>query len=209
MDENLDTTTHIHTADTRVALLGREEVPPEIVAVYDTLLAERGAVPNMFKALAQVPALALGVAAFLKPLMGPGHLPAHYKELLATRVALLHGCDYCISSHRFLAYLAGATEAQIEGVADFELGPFSQSEKAGFAFADTLHTSCHSIDDAQFSAIREHFSEPQIVELTAVAAAFEFFPRFVSALCLPVTPLLPSAPAFLRASDDPPQGLVS
>jgi hypothetical protein len=36
----------------------------------------------------------MGFAAFLKPLMGDGALPGWYKELVATRVAILHGCDY-------------------------------------------------------------------------------------------------------------------
>lgn len=78
----------------RIPLLERGEVPPEIGAIYDALLAQRGAVPNMFKTLAHTPALAQGVAAFLKPLMGDGALPGWYKELVATRVAVLNNCDY-------------------------------------------------------------------------------------------------------------------
>ncbi len=78
----------------RVPLLERSEVTSEIGAIYDALLEQRGAVPNMFKTLAHTPALAQGVAAFLKPLMGDGALPGWYKELVATRVAVLHGCNY-------------------------------------------------------------------------------------------------------------------
>lgn len=78
----------------RIRLLERDEVPPEVGEVYDLLLAQRGVVPNMFKTLAHTPPLALGVAGFLKPLMGDGALPGWYKELVATRVALLNDCDY-------------------------------------------------------------------------------------------------------------------
>jgi len=78
----------------RVRMLERGEVTPEIGQLYDVLLEQRGVVPNMFKTVAQDPALALGIAAFLKPLMGDGALPGWYKELVATRVAILHGCDY-------------------------------------------------------------------------------------------------------------------
>ncbi len=56
--------------------------------------------PNMFKALAAVPDLALGITAFLKPLMGEGALVGWYKELIATRVASLNHCEYCVSAHR-------------------------------------------------------------------------------------------------------------
>ena len=58
----------------RVPLLERDGVAAEAVALYDTLLETRG-VPNMFKAFANVPSLALGIAALLKPLMGEGALP--------------------------------------------------------------------------------------------------------------------------------------
>jgi alkylhydroperoxidase family enzyme len=93
-----DAMTDISTAESRVPLLEREEVPTEIAQLYDKLLADRGVVPNMFKALANVPALALGITAFLKPLMADGALAGWYKELIATRIASLNRCDYC-SAH--------------------------------------------------------------------------------------------------------------
>jgi uncharacterized peroxidase-related enzyme len=175
--------------DSRVPLVDREQVPADVAALYDKLEAERGAVPNMFKALSNIPALAMGVAAFLKPLMAEGALPAWYKELIATRVASLNQCEYCISSHRFLAGLRGATPEQIASYDTFETGPFTEKEKAGFRYASLLHDSGHAIDDAAFAAASEHFGHAEIIELTLVAAAFEFFPRFNTALRIPVTPL--------------------
>jgi alkylhydroperoxidase family enzyme len=83
-----------HEGKGRIAPLERDQVTPEIGAIYDALLTQRGAVPNMFKVLGHTPELALGIAAFLKPLLGDGALPGWYKELVATRVALLHDCHY-------------------------------------------------------------------------------------------------------------------
>jgi AhpD family alkylhydroperoxidase len=148
----------------------------------------------MFKALANVPALALGAAALLKPLMAEGALVGWYKELIATRVASLNQCDYCIGAHRYLAGQRGATPEQVASVGEtaadtFESGPFTEKEKAGFRYADLLHASGHAIDDAAFAAVSLHFNTQEIIELTAVAAAFELFPRINSALHIPVTPL--------------------
>jgi hypothetical protein len=78
----------------RIAMLEREQVPPEIATLYDTLYEQRGVVPYMFKTIAHTPALALGFASLLKPLMSDGALPGWYKDLLATRVAVLNDCDY-------------------------------------------------------------------------------------------------------------------
>jgi hypothetical protein len=78
----------------RIRMLERHEVTPEIGQLYDVLVEQRGVVPNMFKTVANDPPLAMGIAAFLKPLMGDGALSGWYKELVATRVAILQGCDY-------------------------------------------------------------------------------------------------------------------
>jgi uncharacterized peroxidase-related enzyme len=181
------TEAEIHEA--RVPLLEREQVTAEAGALYDKLLTDRGCVPNMFRALANVPSLALGIAALLKPLMGEGALVGWYKELIATRVASLNECEYCISAHRYLASQRGATQDQVESYDNFEAGPFTEKEKAGFRYASLLHISGHAIDEAAFNAVSTHFNSEELIELTAVAAAFEFFPRFNSALHIPVTPL--------------------
>jgi uncharacterized peroxidase-related enzyme len=180
--------------EARVPLVEREGVPAEVAVLYDKLYADRGVVPNMFKALANAPELVLGIAALLKPLMGEGALAGWYKELIATRVAALNQCDYCVSAHRRLARLRGATAEQVASLDAFEsdafeTGPFTEKEKAGFRYASLLHGSGHAIDEKAFAAINAHFSFQEIVELTAVAAAFEFFPRFNSALQIPVTPI--------------------
>jgi uncharacterized peroxidase-related enzyme len=179
----------IETSESRVALVERDQASAEVATLYDKLLTDRGVVPNMFKGLANVPELVLGVAALLKPLMGEGALPGWYKELIATRVASLNRCEYCISAHRHLAGQRGATPEQVASYDHYETGPFSEKEKAGFRYADLLHISGHAIDDAAFAALSAQFNSTEIIELTAVAAAFEFFPRINTALRIPVTPI--------------------
>src|SRR5579871_593323 len=174
---------------TRVPLLERKNVTVEVGELYDRLYADRGVVPNMFKALASVPGLALGISAFLKPLMADGALPGWYKELIATRVASLNQCDYCVSAHRHLALKRGATLGQVASYNTFEVGPFTEKEKAGFRYAGLLHQSGHAINETAYSDLSTRFSNEEVIELTAVAAAFEFFSRFNSALRIPVTPL--------------------
>src|ERR1700692_4835271 len=165
------------STEARVPLAERNQVPVEVAILYDKLLADRGVIPNMFKALSNVPDLVLGIAALLKGLMGEGALRGWYKELIATRVASLNHCEYCISAHRYLASQRGATPEQVESYDAYESGPVSEKEKAGFRSAALLHVSGHAVDDAAFAEVSAHFNSQEIIELTAVAAAFEFFPR--------------------------------
>ncbi len=88
-----------------------------------------------------------------------------------------------------MAKQKGATPEQIDGVRDFEKGPFTEREKLGFRCADRLHRSPYEIDNRFYAALKGAFTDPEIIELTATAAAFEFFTRFVDALRIPTTPL--------------------
>jgi uncharacterized peroxidase-related enzyme len=177
---------------TRIPLLERDHVTPEIANVYDALQKTRGVVPNMFKTLAHTPALALATAGYLKALLSDGALPGFYKELIAMRLSVLLASDYATKAHALSARQKGATELQILAArGDFESGPFTAAEKLGFRTAERLHRSAEEITDEFFASLKQHFSDPQIVELVATAAAFELFPRFVDALRIPVTPAPP------------------
>ena len=173
----------------RIPMLERDQVPPELAGLYDALLQQRGVVPNMMKTVANTPALALGFAALLKPLLSDGALPGWYKELVATRMSVLQGSIYAMTAHSLSARQKGATEEQISAIkADFESGPFTDAEKLGFRCADRLHHSASQIDDAFFARLKAVYNDQQILELVAAASVFEFFPRFVDALRIPVTP---------------------
>jgi AhpD family alkylhydroperoxidase len=174
----------------RIPLLEREQVPAEVAAVYDALLKQRGVVPNMFKTLAHTPALALGMAGFLKALLGDSALPGWYKELVAIRISVIHDSQYAVSAHSLSAKQKGATEAQISAVkGDFEAGPFSEAEKLGFRCAERLHRSPKEIDDRFFAQLRSAYGDAQLIELIATASAFELFPRLIEALRIPTTPI--------------------
>ena len=170
-------------------MLERDQVTPELGALYDALVAQRGVVPNMFKTVANTPGLALGFAGLLKALLSDGALKGWYKELVATRLSVLLGSSYAVTAHSLSAKQKGASDEQIAAVKnDFDHGPFSEAERLGLHCADRIHHSAHEIDDVFFAKLKEMFNDQQIIELMATACAFEFFPRFVDALRIPTTP---------------------
>jgi AhpD family alkylhydroperoxidase len=173
----------------RIPLLERDAASPDAQSMYDSLLALRGVVPNMFKALAYSPPIAQNVAGFLKALLSDGALTGWYKELVAVRISRLMMSEYAISAHNASARKKGASEAQVAGVADFENGPYSAKEKLGFRLADRLHRGPQNVDDAFYAELKSAFDHKELVELFLTAAAFEMFPRFIDGLHIPITPL--------------------
>lgn len=77
----------------------------------------------------------------------------------------------------------------MSGLHDFEHGPYSEEEKLGFRAADRIHRSAYELDDAFYAELKRAYTDAQIIELLATAAAFDFFTRFVDALRIPTTPV--------------------
>src|SRR5215472_13279262 len=116
----------------RIPMLERDQVSPELGAMYDALLAQRGVVPNMFKTIAHIPAMARGFGAFLQPIVGDGALPGWYKELIAVRVCHLHQFEYGIKAHSLSAEQKGASREQIKCDPQFRTGSLHGGGKARF-----------------------------------------------------------------------------
>ena len=51
---------------------------------------------------------------------------------------------------------------------------FSEAERVAFEYAEAITYTDRQVDDELFAKVKQHFTEPQIVELTA-AIAFENF----------------------------------
>jgi len=78
---------------------------------------------------------------------------------------------------------AGASEDKIAQVPEALTSDlFSDREKAALEYAEAMTVTGRRVDDALFARVRTHFSEAQIVELTAAAALENFRSKFNVAL---------------------------
>jgi alkylhydroperoxidase family enzyme len=78
---------------------------------------------------------------------------------------------------------AGASEAKIAQVADAAAsGLFGESEKAAIEYAEAMTVTDRRVSDQLFARVRSHFSEAQVVEMTAAVALENFRSKFNVAL---------------------------
>ena len=98
---------------------------------------------------------------------------------------------------------AGLPETKLAALACWETSDeFSERERAALAFAAAVVRDDREVSDACWARLREHFTEPQVVELafaigfqtfaTTFAKAFQLVPQGFSA---PGGPLRPRIPA--------------
>ena len=80
--------------DARVPLLGPDDVTGTTRQLFESLLRERGNIPNLFRAAAHRPEIVETLFAHMRAVLGAGEVPALLKELLTLRVSELNGCEY-------------------------------------------------------------------------------------------------------------------
>ena len=74
-------------------------------------------------------------------------------------------------------------EARLADLADWrQSGAFSELERVALEYAERITYTGQKVDDALFARVKAHFSEPQIVELTAAIALENFRSKFNPAL---------------------------
>ena len=85
-------------------------------------------------------------------------------------------------SHSAQAVRHGATDEQLEALGSYENGPFTEAEKAAFAWAAAMTRGNGRVDDALFERLKEQWNEGEIVEITEMAALFNYFNRIANSL---------------------------
>lgn len=92
-----------------------DDADPRVRAVYDDIRATRKSdhVNDIWKVLANDPALLERSWQQVRTVMAPGALDPLTKELIYVAVSMTNACDYCIGTHTAAARAKGMTDAQL------------------------------------------------------------------------------------------------
>ena len=138
---------------------------------------------GLMRMFAHTPGIAKGLAAFGGSLKMHRALPGRLVELVRLRVAFHNQCRSCMAIRYTDAVNAGVTEDLVCELADPPSAEsLTDAEQSALEFADRFATDHLAIDDATFDGLREHFSEPEIMELAMNVAFFVGFGRLAATL---------------------------
>lgn len=127
--------------------------------------------------------------AIMKALMGvenqiaKGSLDILLKELVRLRASQINGCAFCLDMHVTDAVKAGESSRRLATVAAWRETPFfSDRERAALAWTEALTLVSHDhVPDAVWEAVRPHFTDAELMELTAVITSINSWNRFAIA----------------------------
>ena len=155
---------------------------PEARPLVERIVAERGSVLHLYQMLLHSPTVAQGWLAHLTGIRQRATLSGRLRELVIMRVALVNGAPYEADQHAPIALREGVSQAQLDALAEWENSTiFDAQDRAVLAYTDAM-TRHVQVPDSVFKEVRAHFSDRELVELTATIATYNMVSRFLEAL---------------------------
>jgi AhpD family alkylhydroperoxidase len=118
-------------------------------------------------------------------------------ELVKLRASYMNGCAYCVDMHTKDARQAGEREQRLYAVPVWRETPFfTPRERAALAWTEALtRLGPEGVPDAVYDAVRAHFDEKELVDLSLAVLAINGWNRLAIAFRAPVGSYQPQRPA--------------
>jgi uncharacterized peroxidase-related enzyme len=137
--------------------------------------------PNQFfRTMANRPEVLKNFAPFYGAVMGPSSIERRMKELVYLTCSFTNQCAYCSAAHIASGKRAGISEEELGALRAGRDDGFSAAEQAAIRYARELTQTADARESR--AALREHFNDEQIVEITLIAATANFTNRFNNGL---------------------------
>jgi AhpD family alkylhydroperoxidase len=112
--------------------------------------------------------------------IGKSALEKSLTELVRLRASQINGCAYCVDMHTADARKSGETDRRLATVVVWRETPFfTDRERAALEWTEALTlVSQEHVPDAVWEAVRPHFSDEELVDLTLLVSAINAWNRF-------------------------------
>jgi len=162
-----------------------DEVPPAVKELFDKASERLGFVPNVLRVYALRPRHLELWDAFYDDLMrGESGLTKPQREMIAVVVSTVNRCHYCMVSHgAALRKLTGDPVLVEQLRTNYKYAELEPRERAMLDFAVKLTEQSSSCSENDVETLREAgWSDEDIMDITQVAAMFNFTNRLASGL---------------------------
>jgi alkylhydroperoxidase family enzyme len=167
---------------TRIDTVAPRGANPIVRTVYRLTRRELGRMVDPVGVYAHAPGLLVGYGMFEKATARLHGVDERLKVLAELKAGTLVNCEFCIDIGSKIAHEVGVSEAQLLALPDYrDSDAFNELEKLVLDYASAISRTPSAVTDELFAALREHFDDRQIVELTNVIALENMRARFNSA----------------------------
>ncbi|CAB3641411.1 hypothetical protein R8871_00316 [Paraburkholderia graminis C4D1M] len=116
----------------------------------------------------------------LEERIGKSSIEKSLAELVRLRASQINGCAFCVDMHTTDARKGGETDRRLATVVTWRETPFfTDRERAALEWTEALTLiSHHHVPDAVWEAVRPHFSDEELVDLTLLVSTINAWNRF-------------------------------
>jgi alkylhydroperoxidase family enzyme len=173
----------------RVAMIPPDTTDASVRKVYDHVLKQWGRISNFSQVLAHQPAALMGWALpndairLANVKADPDYVKI--QQLVIIKTSALNRSAYCMSHNVPLGKKIGLSEAQIKAAQgkDYMASPdLDDRQKAALRWAEAVTQMTARDDEQAFAAMKRHFTEKEIVELTVFCGMWNYSNRLCEAL---------------------------
>jgi len=164
----------------RVSKVGSEKMGPELRPLYEQFAGEQFG--NQVAVLAHSAPVLRHLYGLVKDLREEGELPQRLVEIAVVATSEANRCKYCVAHHAPVLKGLGLPAETVARILEPEVPGLDERERLVRDYAVLVTEQPGRIRDSVFERLRAHFSERQIVELTARIALCGVFNRMNDAL---------------------------
>ena len=154
-----------------------EPAENEVLAALEAKARQPSA---FFRVMANRPEALKNFPPFYSAVLGAGSVERRIKAEVYLAVSFANRCAFCSATHMAGGRKAGLTDEEIGAIRGEKDAGFSDPERAALAYARELTRTASALQTRD--ALRQHFTDEQVVEITLVAAMANFTNRFNNAL---------------------------
>lgn len=170
-------------------------------AFYDKAAERFEMLLNIFKVFGHTPELGEAFTHSVMAMLKDGELDWATKELIILKATHRNECQYCVVQHETLSKRMGIADEKIADIGGdrYQSSPhFSDAEKALLDLTVQIGVDANKVSQPLWDRLREHFSEPQIVEAVYVITQYIAISKFGDALGVALEPVFSGVDPILH-----------
>ena len=184
----------------------QREAVPELAPMLQMVEPSMGFLPTSMMTMAHWPELTQAFGGLGATILNSGELDPGLKQMIAFAVSNAAGCRYCQAHTAQSAQKNSVSAEKVQAVFEFESSDlFSDQEKAAVRVAVHAGMVPNGVQAEHMTALSQHFSEKQAVEVVAVISLFGFLNRWNDTMAT----TLESAPKHFAADQLASHGWVA
>jgi len=166
-----------------------EKHHPELAAEIARIKGARGRLINVYKLLLHSPTVCMAWFEHIGAIRWKTKLAPRLREIAIVRIASVARYAYALNQHvPSIAVADGVSLEECEALKDWRAsGFFSEAERAALAYVDAM-IAAPEVPDAVFDAVRKHYGEREVVELTVLVGTYIMHNRVTTALRIDLEP---------------------